>query len=201
MSKQACKLLPREIITCADTVQLLEEPIVNLHDELTTLAIKYKLSYLLGFALDGVIWGKCINGKLQTAFEAGQLAKDELAECYSAELNSNTLQEARLFSQSAELHIWRVRNHFQGRLIRPSESGESDNFSLAILEKQRLWGDAATAVGETAFTLLQHGQQGFHHAVPLQNATSTVHLVLQHYLTKDTDGQLTIAQSRLRDLA
>ena len=49
---------------------------------------------LLGFALDGIIWGKIVDSKLMLAHDVEKR--------FSRALHPNTLQEVRLFGKSAE---------------------------------------------------------------------------------------------------
>ncbi|MFQ5435256.1 MAG: CRISPR-associated protein Csx19 [Anaerolineae bacterium] len=150
---------------------------------------------LLAFDLDGLIWGKIKSGKLVIAHE------------YSAPLRADTLQEARLFGKSAELHLWRTGNTVQTQIITDDLNGEGSEY---IDETQILWGDHAEPIGGAEFSLMSDGVQGLYHAVPLPKETIPVkensnyrplRLQVRHYLTENDDtGRVRIAYSRLVDV-
>lgn len=151
--------------------------------------------WLLAYAEDGVIWGKIENGQLQ-------LSKDQ--EENRPLFNPLTLLEARLFGESAEVHVWRSEGEFQACRIEDKVQTDATAFD----EEQHLWGTAAVP-SEGSFTLLEDGQQGLRHAVPLVVESRYFHertlyrpvvLCTRSYIGFDEDGQAKIVASRLMEL-
>lgn len=196
----------RIIIDCSDTADLsITPPESGLRDWLSNQAKKHHLTVLLAHATDGVIWGHWDGTRLVTAHEAGGIAKHAMTQRISAELRDQTLLEARLFSTSAELHIWRSGGTWQGCLIQATNTGEEPKFTEYIEELYMLWGDWAEAVGGTGFTLLSDGAQGLRHAAPLELKPAKydvrpLRLKVRHYLAKDEDAARIVA-SRLVELS
>lgn len=160
---------------------------------LTAHTKTYALKYLLAHAEDGVIWGHC-QQELVTADQVfPQLPKLQLA----------TLQQCRLFSKSGELLIWRDpinSSQWRSRLIQDSQPTRN-----TLRENQILWGTSGTE--REGFTLLQDGNEGLRHAVPLQGirfdeatAKRPVRLKVRHYINYDDDGIARIDLSRLVNL-
>lgn len=146
---------------------------------------------LLAFDLDGLIWGKIESDKLVIAHE------------HAVPLNADTLQEARLFGNSGELHIWRVGNDLQAQIITDDLNGKGNEY---IDESQILWGDDAEPIGGTEFSLMSDGVQGLYHAVPLpsekiptkkEGGYRPLRLQVRHYLVEDELDQARIGFSRL----
>lgn len=162
-------------------------------------ADKHNLKYLLAHADDGVIWGKVdTNGRLVTS--------DSVAPEVSPQLRAETLQQARLFAEHAELLLWRDGdNQWHARLIRDAAKGETATFTDAIDEPQVLWGTDPQPLGND-FTLMTDGAQGLRHAVPLRvegkfdEASRPLRLLVRHYLKDDDSGFTRIVASRLFDL-
>jgi len=159
---------------------------------------QHKLKWLLAHADDGVIWGKVNdNGQLITS--------DSVASEVSPPLRAATLQQARLFSEDAELLLWRDGdNQWHARLIRKAANGETPTFTEAIDEPQMLWGTHGEY--RNRFTLLRDGAQGLRHAVPMElplgrnSETTPPRLWVRHYLHKDDNGFTRIVASRLVEL-
>lgn len=195
------------------------EPVGELRDPHAWLAQKaqvYGLTHLLAHADDGVIWGRLdANGRLVTSHDAlhntqAQNDRDrrriEAAKRSLPPLRPETLQQARLFGEQAELFIWRDGDGaWRGRLLRETADGENPNWSESFDEPQLLWGTHGTPL-EDGFTLLEDGAQGLYHAVPLQVALveasegrlkQSVRLNIRHYLDYDEQGQAYVAVSRL----
>ena len=146
---------------------------------------------LLAFALDGLIWGRIESGKLVIAHE------------HSVPLNADTLQEAWLFGNNGELHIWRVNGNLQAQTIADDLNGEGNEY---IDESQILWGDQAEPIGDTEFSMMSDGVQGLYHAVPLpfekiptkkDGGYRPLRLQVRHYLVSDELEQARIGFSRL----
>ncbi len=167
---------------------------------LQTQAVQYKLKWLLAHADDGVIWGKINDdGQLVTSDE------DEVAPELSPPLRAETLQQARLFAEHAELLLWRDGdNQWHVRLIRQPTDGETPIFTDAIDELQMLWGTHDEH--RSGFTLLRDGAQGLRHAVPVElplkenQVTTPPRLRVRHYIQEDDNGFARIVASRLVEL-
>jgi CRISPR-associated protein (TIGR03984 family) len=146
---------------------------------------------LLAFALDGLIWGRLKDGQLMVAAD--------VETDFSPELDISTLQEARLFGPTAELHLWRTETGFRARAITDAAGAACEYLD----ETQILWGDQAQPVADSGFSLMSDGVQGLQHAVPLPLAGEfterPLRLKVRHYL--DHDKPLArIAHSRLVQL-
>ena len=146
---------------------------------------------LLAFDLDGLTWGKIESGKLFIAHE------------YSVPLKADTLQEARLFGENGELHIWRVGDNLQAQTITDDLKGKGNEY---IDESQILWGDHTEPIGGSEFSLMSDGVQGLYHAVPLPSEKipakkdggyRPLRLQVRHYLVEDDLEQARIGYSRL----
>lgn len=160
---------------------------------------------LLGFTWDGVVWGKVEGQKLYTAYEAEQEAKvDQVSESYSAKFLNDRLQEVWLFGESVCLHLWQSDGKWRACRI-TDKDGSSYEY---VEEQQILWGDQATAIGDSGFTLMSDGQQGLYHAVPIgkvhtiknkqgrEGGYRPLRLTVRHYLDPD-EPFARIAFSRL----
>ncbi len=185
-----CKMVKNESVMVDIKTDLGDWLVKNMPDETAVT--------LLAFDLDGLIWGRIESGKLVIAHE------------YSVPLDAETLQEARLFGETAELHIWRTANGLQAQTITDNLNGEGNEY---IDESQILWGDHAEPIGDTEFTLMSDGVQGLYHAVPLHVPKPTkehavksnpnqyrkrpLRLQVRHYLTNNELGQARIGFSRL----
>jgi CRISPR-associated protein (TIGR03984 family) len=154
--------------------------------------------WLLAHAVDGVIWGKIEQGKL--------VHSGDLFPGLSPRLRASTLMEARLFSSSAEVHIWRGEAGFTGCIIEDAHMPGA----LAFDERQRLWGTIAKA-RQAGFTLLADGREGLQHALPLdvpdsafarneQELYRPVVLRTRQYIGFDEMGRAQITASRLVDV-
>lgn len=140
---------------------------------------------LLAFDLEGLIWGKLESGAIVLATEN------------SIPLRVSTLQEARLFGETAELHIWRTGDELKAQILTETTKGEDAEY---FDESQILWGDQVEPITESGFTLMSDGVQGLHHAVPLNVPKPTkvqaresnleqykerpLRLIVRHYLAK-----------------
>lgn len=159
------------------------------------------LLWLLAYADDGVIWGKMAGERLVTSCEAARNHPAAAKVC--PPLRAETLQEARLFGDQAELLLWRDASAlWQVRLIRQAREDEAPTFSLAIDEPYLLWGTFGEPV-DLGFTLLTEGSQGFLQVVPRPIAhpqelpNYPFRLKVRHYLCEDGQGFVRIATSRL----
>lgn len=160
-------------------------------------AVQHNLKWLLAHADDGVIWGKVEDGQLITS--------DGVAPEVSPPLRAETLQQARLFAEHAELLLWRDGdNQWHARLLRNAAEGETPIFTDAIDEPQLLWGTHGEH--RNGFTLFRDGAQGLRHVVPLvvtgtfDESSRPLRLWLRHYLKDDDSGFTRIVAGRLFDL-
>lgn len=145
---------------------------------------------LLAFDLDGVIWGKIKSNSLIIAPN-------------SVPLNADTLQEARLFGEVAELHLWRVGDELKAQIVTDDLQGSGSEY---MDETQILWGDQVESIGESSFTLMSDGVQGLYHAVPIrvpkpvkEQASKTnseqyqerpLRLSVRHYLAQESFARI-----------
>lgn len=154
--------------------------------------------FLLAHADDGVIWGKLENGELIIAPET----------TFSPALRAKTLQNARLFSQSAEIYLWRDGDdNFRVRKITDGTGEEKSYFD----EEQILWGDhierdTKKYRQKDGFTLMSDSSQGLRHYVPLpidkveeglQKTKRPLRLTVRNYLDDGDNGFVRVAYSRL----
>lgn len=181
------------------------DEITNVKDWLQGHAAAHNLRWLLAHADDGVIWGRVgANGILVTSRDAAQ--GQTVLQNVCPPLRAETLQQARLFSEEAELLLWRDGdNTWHARLIRQPVAGETAKFTAAIDEPQILWGTDPQPL-DNGFTLMSDGAQGLRHAVPLEvggrfnEMTRPLRLWVRHYLAEDDHGFTQIVASRLVDL-
>lgn len=157
--------------------------------------------YLLAHADDGVIWGRVASGNLTTSDKAindkhatlspndTARAEVEAALKTCAPLRGETLQQARLFCESAELFVWRDGdNRFHARLIRDRRDNEQSVWDECFDERQMLWGTDDTPLPHD-FTLWSDGAQGLRHAMPLppainaQGKAAPPRLIVRHYIS------------------
>lgn len=151
-------------------------------------ARQYGLGYLLAHADDGVIWGRIDADELHIAPT-------------SPSLRANTLQQARLFSSTGELLLWRSDSGWRARHV-SDVAGSADD---VIDEDQVLWGDTVVEATPNGFTLVREGSQGMRHAVPIavtaeQLRQHKLRLRVRHYISNNEDGEARIALSRLVQL-
>lgn len=150
-------------------------------------------AWFLAHADDGVIWGEVRNGALV-------LSGDIFIEA-SPLLRPETLQQARLFGDKAEVRVWRVDRAFCACRVEEQTCEDGEAFD----ERHILWGTQGES--KAGFTLLSDGRQGLLHAVPIdvpnkcfdQNESRyrPVGLTARHYLRYEDDGQVYIALHRL----
>lgn len=156
-----------------------------LHDWLAQQAIDNGLRTLLLHSETGVIWGELRTTTL--ALSAGNT------------LDWTMLQQARLFSENAELFVWQGPQGWRARLI---EDGKGSAMEW-IDECQMLWGNRAeTSVTANAdFTPIVEGSQGIVHAPPIGGNIPTeqerVRLKVRHYVDEDAAGVVRVTHSRV----
>ena len=153
-----------------------------------------EMRWLLIHADDGVIWGRREpDGSLLLSSDVFDVKSQYPA--IAVELRAETLQQARLFGPGGELLVWRDGAGFQGRRIMDGDGRSKDVWH----EQHILWGETTKQM--TGFSLLEEGQQGPQHAVPLTVPPGRrAALTVRHYLAPDENGQAVIELSRLVDL-
>jgi CRISPR-associated protein (TIGR03984 family) len=147
---------------------------------------------LLAFADDGLIWGQIEAGNLS-------LSSDTFPNI-SAAWRAQTLQEARLFNSSEQIHLWSSDDGWQARRISDGVGDHTDYYD----EPQILWGDTFQEE-KAGFTRVSDGSLGFQHAVPLavdkakfDNKRRPLRLIVRHYLSADDEtGAVAVTLSRL----
>jgi CRISPR-associated protein (TIGR03984 family) len=158
-----------------------------------TKQMSVDMPWLLVHADDGVIWGRrTADGVLQlsSAVFSHKLDYPSIA----VELRAKTIQQGRVFGRGGELYLWREDAQYRCRLLTDKE------MNMEGWEEQHLlWG--VSSLEQEGFTLLEEGQRGFRHAVPLsvphnQRAALTV----RHYVEADDHGQAVVVLSRLVNL-
>lgn len=187
----------------------------NLIGWLKDKAEKHTLTYLLAHADDGVIWGR-VDDQLVTSYEAlhSDKVQAEWVEWDSPRivaakkslppLRIETLQQARLFGEKAELFIWKDGDGaWHSRLIQDAEKDTTPAWLESFDEPQMLWGTHGTKL-DHGFTLLEDGAQGLRHAVPVPlklsdspqrfGETTPPRLVVRHYLNKDGFAQVVVSR-------
>lgn len=149
--------------------------------------------WFLAHADDGVIWGQIRESRL--------VLSHSVFPKVSPEFRAITLQQARLFSEQAEVRVWRENNTFSACLLQDSHNQGAEAFD----EEHVLWGTQSVEQKD-GFTLMTDGRQGLQHAVPLlvpqdvldeKRRFHPLRLKVRHYFTYDTDGQANISLSRL----
>jgi CRISPR-associated protein (TIGR03984 family) len=193
--------MKRAIKECRAVLRPVQVELQPSREWLQQQAREHGLKYLLAHADDGVIWGRLDGEVLRIARDAAGQHADALA-C-SPPLRVETLQQARLFGELAELLVWREDAGWKARLIR-DEATEQITWKEAIDEYQLLWGTHGTAL-EMDFTLFRDGAQGLRHAVPVVLAIGAAdvkaappRLLVRHYLADEDFAR--IVASRLVDL-
>lgn len=188
----------------ATLVPILCDGLTDPREWLAAKAREHGLKWLLATADDGIIWGVVENGALRISHDAAQGNGE--AEKVCAALRKETLQQARLFAQGAELVLWRDgRNVWQARLIKDANDTalEQATWVHHFDEPQLLWGTHGRHLKHD-FTLLRDGDQGLRHAVPMTlplgdgGKTEPPRLLVRHYLNKE--GFARVVASRLVDL-
>jgi CRISPR-associated protein (TIGR03984 family) len=149
------------------------------------------MAWLLAHADDGVIWGRMQpDGALILSSDVAELPPKYPA--IAVGLRAKTLQQARIFGPAGELLVWRAGNGFRGRCIMDGGDAPAD----AWQEQHLLWGMRAMAAAD--FTVLQEGQQGPVHAVPLSvPGGKRAALTVRHYVDSGDQNQAVVSVSRL----
>lgn len=153
------------------------------------------MPWLLVHADDGVIWGRREpDGSLLLSSDV--FAQKKRYPAIAVELRALTLQQCRIFGKGGEVLIWRESSQFRGRIVRNDSATEVDLWD----EQHLLWGTRVVEERE-GFSLLEEGQQGPQHAVPIAIPRDRrAALTVRHYVEQDENGQAVVVMSRLVDL-
>jgi CRISPR-associated protein (TIGR03984 family) len=155
------------------------------------------MPWLLAHADDGVIWGQR-EGDGTLSLSSDAFADPNRHPAIAVPLRAQTLQQVRVFGPGGELLVWRTQNGFAARLI---EDGPQPPPDALPDEGYLLWSLGGIVETREGFTLLQEGQQGLRHALPITPPIrSRPALVVRHYLDYDDEGQAYVCLSRLVDL-
>lgn len=158
---------------------------------------KLEEGWLLAHASNGVIWGRLTSedGKKRLTLSS-KAGFEEL----KAELDYETLEQARLFNETGELHLWRTpEGRFEARWL--TDGPTQDHINQPYL----LWGTKIVK-RQNGFTLVRDGQEGLLHAVPgewpleifdKKERKRPLALMVRHYIKYDEMGQAYFAASRL----
>lgn len=153
--------------------------------------------WLLGYADDGVIWGKIDDHKMVTAAD---VFNPEYPGTFPV-LNLDKLQKASLFGERAEIRLFRRGGSWLALKIEENPFADvSDSFVRTYI----LWGNRARArIG--GWTWVEDGQLGIHQALPLEMPEKILHRIIRidirYYIDYEDDhGQARIAAKRLCNL-
>jgi CRISPR-associated protein (TIGR03984 family) len=153
---------------------------------LTNQAKGNGLRWLLAHADDGVIWGEVRSDGLHLSSGAFPGV--------SPRLRPKALQQARLFGEQSELHLWRSGEGWQARLVQEGAGEAGEYFDEAHL----LWGDGEADAPQDGFVLLRQGAEGLLHAPPASGEVKfPLRLLVRHYVDYDDEGQAYVCLSRL----
>lgn len=159
-----------------------------------TAHVSADMPWLLIHADDGVIWGRREpNGNLLLSSDVFDRRNRHPA--IAVELRTMTIQQCRVFGRGGELLIWREGPQFRGRAIQDQDTKDVDLQD----EQHLLWGNPVEE--RQGFSLLEEGQQGPKHAVPIvvpRNCRAS--LTVRHYIGRDDHGQAAVLVSRLLGL-
>lgn len=169
---------------------------ISLINWLQQMANQYHLKYFLAHAEDGVIWGRF--NESYHLITADSVFSPEIFNIHLPKLRLLTLQQCRIFGETAEILLWKAQKTWKARIIKDDSSVEH------IPEKQILWGTQvekgknAENGEQNGFTLLSDGSQGLKHAVPITGLSNyfsedktqlyrPVRLNVKHYIKYDEE--------------
>ena len=169
----------------------------NVREWLAEQMNENKLTFLLAFADDGVIWGRMDGGLLVIAHEASQ--KDDKKNY--TQLRGKTLQQAYVFSDKMEVRLFRDEMG-KWKALNIEDEGE------IITESQILWGDKLDEEKKQpthpGFMRLLAERKGIPpQIVPYKagfDATKCVRLEVHHMVKYNEDGEAYVELSRLAGL-
>ncbi len=158
------------------------------------------LAWMLAHSDDGVTWGRC-DQDAKTWILGHETAPE-----VSPPVRRETLQELRLFGDSAEVLIWRGEEGWRGRVLRdtepPTDRSDESNPLRPSDEHRILRGDHVVATCERGFTRVSD-RTGAEQVLPivvsrngLQARRARIHV--RHYWEQDVvNGAVRIAATRL----
>lgn len=208
--------MARTIIDCSARLDkdIATDDLSELKTWLEEKAKAYNLEFLLSHLDDGVVWGKMLgNGHLAISGEVlkkmEQQDNIQVQATYGAapELRLETLQQARLFGEKAELLLWRDGDgNLRARLIEDTDNAATATWLQCFDEPQFLWGTHGIPADD-GFTLIWEGSQGMHQIIPIKLEVvdgdnkivqgKEPKLRVRHYLNKEEDGEARVVASRL----
>lgn len=215
--------MARTIIDCSARLDkdIATDDLSELKTWLEEKAKAYNLEFLLSHLDDGVVWGKMLgNGHLAISGEVlkkmEQQDNIQVQATYGAapELRLETLQQARLFGEKAELLLWRDGDgNLRARLIEDTDDAATATWLQCFDEPQLLWGthgipakvEADNEMNEK-FTLIWEGSQGMHQIIPIKLEVDGENKIVEkkepklrvrHYLNKEKDREARVVASRL----
>jgi CRISPR-associated protein (TIGR03984 family) len=150
-----------------------------------------EMPWLLVHADDGVIWGWLKpDGILVLSSDIAEIRAKHPA--IGVVLRVETVQQVRVFGPGGELLMWRDGAGFCGRRIMDGGAVPEGAWE----ESHILWG--TRVAGSAEFTVLQEGQQGPVHAVPLPvTGGSRAALTVRQYVERVDQYQAAVTLSRL----
>jgi CRISPR-associated protein (TIGR03984 family) len=151
-----------------------------------------RFRFLLAHCDGGVVWGRVENGALI------------LSPGGEALLTAAMLQEARLFGEAGELHVWRVGDAaFRACELRDDVAATQEEcaYAQAFDESQVLWGDHCVRV-DNGFSLMADGAQGLRHWAPVtlsdaKKGGRRLRLRVRSYVACGDDSVMQVAATRL----
>jgi len=148
------------------------------------------MNWLLIHADDGVIWGKAnADGSVALSSEISEFQPGFPS--LGCSLRALTIQQIRIFGASGELLVWRNGAQINSRII--MDDGTTPSFWD---EQHLLWGQPVKQA--KGFTVLQEGQRGPVHAVPIDvPGARRAALTVRHYIGLDALGTAAVSSSRL----
>lgn len=151
--------------------------------------------WVLGHAMDGLLWGKIAAGRMVLANDADPT--------WGAPLKRANLLDLRVFNRTKEMRIWPADGMLQCCLVYESQ-GEApslayDEHQIFIAGKRRAFLEA----NGVKFSLIE-GPSGQCHAIPVDwNGERQIQrLWVRHYVfPRNDNGMLAVTESRLLDIA
>ena len=152
--------------------------------------------WVLGHAMNGLLWGKVQSDKFILAYEADP--------DWGAPLKASTLLDIRIFNPDKELRLWRANSKLKGCLVYES----ADKAECRVYDEKQIFlankrlGECREICG-VKFSLME-GLAGQRQAIPVDwdGKNQAYRLCVRHYLSpRPENGMLRVAESRLLKLA
>lgn len=163
----------------------------TLKEEILDIWKGQKDGWLLGHAMNGLVWGRIEAGKVILANDADA--------SWGAKLKRMTLLDLRVFNIDAELRIWRMDRRLHGCMVSESTQNgrcltyEEDQILIAGNRK------GCQTVNGLSFSLIE-GPAGQHQAIPVNwdGRGQTYRLWVRHYIPLQSEnGMLRVTDTRL----